>query len=215
MLPKGPNLSKSRMLLLVSLAGLAVAGCQRNPLLVQRSVCPAVAVPYYAGDVTLFAAGDTERNANAVDAVATITNLRGVCAEGADTLGTDVSFTVQARRTNTVGARTITLPFFASVVQGGNLLVSKQLGQVTLNFADGQARAQAAGAAKASVLRSVATLTPELQARLSRKRKATDLDAMIDPMADPEIRAAVRASTFEVLVGFQLDDAALAYNVTK
>jgi hypothetical protein len=34
-------------------------------------------------------------------------------------------------------------------------------------------------------------------------------------MSDPQVRAAVRAASFEVLVGFQLDDAALAYNVGK
>jgi hypothetical protein len=34
-------------------------------------------------------------------------------------------------------------------------------------------------------------------------------------MSDPLIRAALRAASFEVLVGFQLTDQALGYNVTK
>ena len=34
-------------------------------------------------------------------------------------------------------------------------------------------------------------------------------------LAPPQVRAAVRAASFEVLVGFQLDDASLAYNVGK
>ncbi len=195
--------------LAVSLAALALAGCQKNPLLITRAVCPAVAVPYYAGDTTLFAPGDTTRSAQAVDVVATITNVRGNCADVGPTLETDVSLTVVARRTATAGPRSLTLPFFASVVNGGNLLVSKQLGSVTLNFADGQARAQAVGAAKARVARSATALPPEIQQRVSRNRKAGDLDAATDPLAEPDVKAAVRAASFEVLVGFQLDDAAL------
>ncbi len=121
-------------------AALAVlAGCQHNPLLVQRSACPAVAVPNFTGDTTLFRGDGTA--ASDIDVVAVVTNVRGVCADAGDRLGTNISFDVVARRTATAGARTVTLPFFASVVQGGNLLVSKQIGAVTVTFADGQARA--------------------------------------------------------------------------
>jgi hypothetical protein len=58
-------------------------------------------------------------------------------------------------------------------------------------------------------------LPPEIQAKVTRKRKASDLDAAVDPMADPQVRAALRAASFEVLIGFQLDEAGLAYNVSK
>ena len=201
-----------------SIAALAVmaalAGCERNPLLVKRSACPAVAIPNFAGDVTLFQAGDS-RDASAIDVVATITNLRGACDNGADRIGTNVSFDVVARRTSPRGARLVSLPFFASVVQGGNTLISKQLGAVTLNFADGELRTQASGAAHADVARDAATLPKKIQDEVSRKRKAGDLDAATDPLADPEVKAAIRAISFEVLVGFQLDDAALGYNVLK
>lgn len=210
---------KSRRLALtlaaLALGGVVLSGCQKNLLLVKRSVCPAVAVPNYAGDVTLFAPGDSSGDARAVDVMATLTELRGNCNDATETLVTDVNFKVIARRTNTSGARAVTLPFFATVVQGGNLLVSKQVGAVTVNFADGQARAEGVGAAVARVARSAAALPADIQARIERKRKPTDLDAATDPLADPEVRAAVRAASFEVLVGFQLGDAALAYNVTK
>ena len=205
----------SRSVFAAAVLCLALAGCQKNPLLVKRALCPAVAVPYYAGDVTVFAPGDTARNASAVDVVATITNVRGTCVEGAAALETDIAFAVVARRTSTAGARALTLPFFASVVNGGNLLVSKQIGRVTLNFADGAARATTNGAARARVARSATALPAEIQARVSRNRKAGDLDAATDPLAEPDVRAAVRAASYEVLLGFQLDDAALAYNVTK
>jgi hypothetical protein len=192
---------------------LALAGCEHNPLLVTRSSCPAVAIPNFTGDTTLFRGDGTA--AGDIDVVATMTNVRGVCVDGADRVGTNVSFDVLARRVSTAGARTVTLPFFASVVQGGNLLVSKQIGAVTLSFADGAARAQATGHAHADVDRAATRMSDAMNKKVNRVRKPGDLDAATDPLADPEVKAAVRATTFEVLVGFQLTDDALAYNASK
>ncbi|MGI4879064.1 MAG: hypothetical protein ACRYG4_16430, partial [Janthinobacterium lividum] len=163
--------------------------------------------------LTTFANGGTE--ANDIDVVAAITNVRGACDEAADRLGTAVTFDVLARRSSAAGARSVSLPFFVSVVQGGNLIVSKQAGALTINFADGQLRAQASGAAHADVARASATLNDAMQKKINRVRKPGDLDAATDPLADPEVKAAVRATTFEVLVGFQLSDDALAYNAAK
>lgn len=208
---KGFDLSNLRAAGLFAL--VLLGGCERNQLLVQRSACPAVAVPNYAGDVTQFTGGGTD--ATDIDVVAAITNLRGTCVEGDARLGTAVSFDVLARRTSARGARSVALPFFVSVVQGGNLLVSKQLGSVTVAFADGQLRAQVSGAARAEVDRAASTLSAAMQAKINRVRKPGDLDAATDPLADPEVKAAVRATTFEILVGFQLSDEALAYNAAK
>ncbi len=208
---KGFHLSKLRVAGVI--AFVLLAGCQKNQLLVKRSVCPAVAVPNYTGDLTTFANGGTE--ANDIDIVAAITNVRGACDEAADRLGTAVTFDVLARRSSAAGARSVSLPFFVSVVQGGNLIVSKQAGAVTINFANGQLRAQASGAAHAEVARASATLSDAMQKKINRVRKPGDLDAATDPLADPEVKAAVRATTFEVLVGFQLSDDALAYNAAK
>jgi hypothetical protein len=55
----------------------------------------------------------------------------------------------------------------------------------------------------------------EILRRINRERRPGELDAATDPMADPQVRAALRAASFEVLVGFQLDDRALAYNIAK
>ena len=207
-------MSKLRSIAALVLAAAALSACERNPLLVKRSVCPAVGIANFTGDVTLFNPADS-RDARAIDVVATITDLRGACTEGATTIGDGVTFDVVARRASASGARTVTLPFFASVVQGGNTLVSKQVGQVTLQFADGQLRTKASGAATAQIARSAATLKADVQNKIARKRKAGDLDAATDPLADPEIKAAIRAVSFEVLVGFQLDEAQLGYNVLK
>jgi hypothetical protein len=95
------------------------------------------------------------------------------------------------------------------------VLVSKQLTGVTLSFPEGGLRAEARGGARAEVHRSAVTLPAEVQQRITRERKPDEADALVDPLSDPQVRAAVRAASFEVLVGFQLDDASLAYNVGK
>lgn len=196
------------------LATAILAGCQQNPLKIKRSACPAVAVPTYTGDMTLFKPGTPPDAAN-IDVVATITNVREVCTETDALLTVEVSYDVLARRTTTAGARTVVFPVFASVVQGGNLLVSKQTGTVAVAFADGQARASGRGTARGSVARSATALPPEIQKKINRKRKAGDLDAATDPLADPEVKAAMRAANFEILIGFQLSEGQLGYNVTK
>ena len=203
-----------RVIGLGTLALLTVAGCQRNPLQVTRSICPAVAVPYHVGEVTLFNP-PASRDASAIDVTATITDVRGPCTETATHVVSTVSFDVIGLRRAPGPARSVTLPFFAAVVQGGNVMVSKQQGSVTLNFADGQLRAQASGGAQAQVALASTQLPPDIQKQIARKRKAGDADAAVDPLADPEVKAAVRAATFEVLVGFQLGEDALGYNVTK
>lgn len=196
------------------IVGLLLAGCQSNPLLVTRSPCPAVAIPTYTGDVTLFTPG-TQPDAANIDVTATITNVRDTCAETDTMLTTSVTYDVQARRSNASGARTVTFPVFATIVQGGNLIVSKQVGGVRIDFADGASRATGRGEARADVARSAASLPEDIQKKITRKRKAGDLDAASDPFADPEVKAALRAASFELLVGFQLSESALAFNVAK
>lgn len=204
----------SRSLLVLGLSALALAGCQRNPLVVKRSPCPAVAVPLYANDLTLFYPGTAPDIGN-MDLVATITNVRSTCTEGANRLVSEVTYQVVARRSDARGARRVELPVFASVVQGGNLLVSKQISSVVVDFADGAERAQGLGRARADVDRAATVLPDRVQRLINRKRKPGDPDAAVDPMADPEVRAALRAAGFELLVGFQLTEQQLAYNVTK
>ena len=197
------------------LSVLTLAGCAGdNPLRIVRSACPAVAIPAYTGQTTLFTRpGATD--ATDIDVVAAITNVRGACTDVGTELVTNASFEVLARRTDTSAARDLTLPWFAVVVQGGDHLVAKQMGQVTLHFDAGQDRASASASARTTVQRSAVTLPDEIERKLTRERKPGDEDAAMDPMAEPEVRDAVRAASYEVLVGFQLDDAQLAYNVTR
>ena len=76
---------------------------------------------------------------------------------------TEASFDVVARRSDTTGSRTVTLPYFSTVLRGGSSVVSKRVGNVTLQFADGQERAQASGTAAAYVDRAAATLPEDIR----------------------------------------------------
>jgi len=200
-----------------------LAGCSREGDLdigagvgvnVTRSGCPAVAVPDGTGDITLFNPADSQ-DASAIDVVASITNIRPTCSESGEKIFSQASFDVQARRSDTQGSRTVTLPYFTTVVQGGSAVVAKRVGQVTLQFADGQQRASASAQAGSYIDKASASLPAEIVQKITKKRKPGDPDAALDPMADPEVRAAVVRSSFEMLIGFQLTEDQLRYNVTR
>ena len=183
-------------------------------VIVSRTACPAVAIPAATGDITLFDP-PASRDADAIDVVANITNVRSTCSDVGDNITSTVTFDVQARRRDSRGARDVVLPYFAVIVQGGTNIVSKSVSQVGIRFEDGQLRASTSGAATGTVLRSAATLPPEIERQVTRERKPGDADAAVDPMANPEVREAVRRASFEVLVGFQLTQEQLAYNATR
>lgn len=201
----------------------ALAGCSREGELdigagvgvnVTRSGCPAVAVPDGTGDITLFNPANSQ-DASAIDVVASITNIRPTCNEAGEKIFSQASFDVQARRSDVQGSRTVTLPYFTTVVQGSSAVVAKRVGQVTLQFADGQQRASASAQAASYIDKASASLPAEIVQKITKKRKPGDPDAALDPMADPEVRAAVVRSSFEMLVGFQLTEDQLRYNVTR
>jgi hypothetical protein len=202
------------------LSVMVLAGCAREGdlttggILAVRTACPAVAIPAGTGDITLFNP-PSSRDATAIDVVANLTNVRSTCNDSGEYVLTTVTFEVQAQRRDPRGAREVVLPYFATVVQGGTNVVSKRLGRVGLRFAEGQYRASSSGTASSQVLRSAATLPEAIRRDISRERKPGDADAAIDPMARPEVKAAVQRASFEVLVGFQLTPEQLAYNATR
>lgn len=202
----------------LALGGLA--GCARQGevrdggVVTALSACPPAAIPAPAGDVTLFNPADS-RDASAIDVVATMSNVRGACAPSGDRLVTNVSFEVFALRRDNRGARDLVLPYFAAVVQGGTNVVAKRTGQVTIRFADGAYRASAASTASSQVLASAATLPAAIQRQITRRRRAGDTNAALDPLSDPAVRAAVEQSRFELLVGFELTPDQLRYNATR
>jgi len=211
--------SKSKAAL-AALVTLVLAGCAREGqivdagVIVNRSACPAVAIPAATGDVTLFNP-ENSRDSTAIDVVANITNLRSTCDETGAAIVTNVTFDVQAQRRDARGAREVVLPYFAVVVQGGTNVQTKSVSRVGLRFEDGQLRAQTSGSATSQVQRAAVTLPEDVRRQITRERKPGDADAAIDPMADPNVREAVRRASFEVLVGFQLTQDQLAYNATR
>lgn len=202
---------------------LALAGCKsKGDLVVDegvgitaiRTACPAVGIPDYTGDVTLFSsAGATD--AASIDLTASMTNVRSQCNDQGVKVYSTSGFDILARRTDVRGARTVQLPYFVTVLRGRSAVISKRIGTVTLNFADGQERAQAHATGEAFIDKSEATLPADIRDQITRKRRAGETDAAVDPLSRPEIRQAVNRATFEVLLGFQLTQAQLSYNATR
>lgn len=215
-------IARTRLISAIALAAV-LAGCKSTGDIVVdegvgisavRSQCPAVGIPQNTGDVTMFRVpGDT--TANNIDVVAAMTNVRSQCNDTGAKVFTQVSFNVQARRTDTRGARTVTLPFYVVVLRGGKAVISKRVGQVSLVFADGQDRASGSGQGGAYVDKAEATLPQDIRDRITRKRRAGQEDAAVDPLAQPDVKAAIARATFDVLVGFQISQDQLTYNATR
>jgi len=207
----------------MALTALAVvSACSKNGELVidqgigiasVLTMCPAVGIPDYTGDITTFRGDD--RTVAGLDMSAAMTDLRSVCNDTADKVYSEASFTVNARRTDTRGARTVEVPYFVTVLRGGSAVVSKRVGTVTLAFADGQDRATGTAKAGAFVNRVDAALPDDIRQKITRRRRAGDEEAALDPLADPEVKAAISRTRFEMLVGFQLTEDQLKYNATR
>ena len=224
--PETPSVTiRPRLLALAVTLPLVVAGCAKDNDVTaiggsfgkstKRNTCPAVAIPAETGDVTLFDP-PASRDARAIDIVATVADLRGQCTDdGASDLRTTATFRVDARRSSASGARDVTLPYFAVVVRGGDQVVSKSQSQVLVHFDDGKLTASTTARADSTISRAETGLPEAVRDKLNRKRKAKDEDASIDPMTDPQVRAALSRASFELLVGFQLTNEQLAYNATR
>ncbi|HEU4969282.1 hypothetical protein [Sphingomonas sp.] len=211
-----------RLALAAAAIALSLGACSRageldylGGIRVERTTCPAVGVPAYTGDITLFDPPQS-RDASAIDVTATITNLRTTCDEtsGPNVIAT-TTFDVIARRRDTAAPREVVLPYFVTVVRGGNVVVAKRISRVALNFAAGQDRAQTTGQGSSIIARSAATLPEDIRQQITRKRKPGEQDAAIDPMSEPGVRAAVARASFEQLIGFQLTPDQLQYNATR
>ncbi|WP_374409118.1 hypothetical protein [Pelagerythrobacter sp.] len=201
----------------------AVAGCAGEGDLVisegvgitaVRTTCPAVGVPDYTGDMTTFRTPGDRTAAN-IDVTAAITNVRSTCDETGERIYSQATFDVLARRTDASAARRVELPYFATVLRAGTAVQSKRVGTIVIDFAAGEERAQGSGTAGAFVDRGAATLPDDIREQITRRRRAGDPDAALDPLADPQVRAALDRANFELLIGFQLTEDQLAYNATR
>jgi len=179
-----------------------------------RSSCPILGVPAGTGDITLFNPADS-RDSRAIDVSATITDVRGYCADSGNDVVSTATFDVVALRREPGPARQVILPYFDTALQGGTRVAAKKIGQVVLNFPAGGLHASAQVRAIVRVNRSVATLPANVAKYLSRPRKAGEADAAVDPLTDPAIRTAVADATFEHLIGFEMSPDQLKYNATR
>jgi len=214
---------RARALFAVSAVAALSACSNEGELVIDQGVgiasvltlCPAVGIPDYTGDVTTFR-NPADTTVASIDVSAAMTNLRAECNDSAaDRIYSEASFTVNARRTDTRGARTVQLPYFVTMLRGGSAVVSKRIGTVSVTFADGQERAQGTARAGAYVNRADAALPEEIREKITKRRRAGDTEAALDPLADPEVKAAIARTRFEMLVGFQLTEAQLKYNATR
>jgi hypothetical protein len=209
-----------KLLIASTVVLVMLAGCTRRGNIEQggiytvRSACPQVVIPAATGDITLFDPAASSA-ASAIDVAAAITNVRGNCQDsGADIIST-ATFDVVATRRDPSRARQVLLPYFDVVVQAGDRVVAKRVGQVALNFPAGSLRAQTSAQATARVSRSAATLPQNVREILTRRRRAGELEAAIDPLADPAVREAVAQASFTHAIGFQLTQEQLRYNATR
>ena len=211
---------KTSRILALSLTVAALAGCARGNQLEDggvytvRSACPQVAIPAGTGDITLFSPSDST-DASAIDISAAITNLRSSCSSATDPIVSTASFDVVATRRDASSDRQVTLLLFDVAMRGGQNIAAKKINQVTLNFPAGSHRAEVRTAGVVHVKRAATALSPEIRKAITTQRKVGELDAAIDPMSNPAVRDAVANATFEHLVGFQLTQNQLRYNLTR
>lgn len=215
------KLSARAFVALTAVAALSACS-QKGELVIDQGVgiasvltlCPAVGIPDYTGDVTTFR-NPADSTVASLDVSAAMTGLRATCNDSGEQIYSEASFTVNARRSDTRGARTVELPYFVTVLRGGGAVVSKRVGTITLAFADGAERATASAKAGSFVNRVDAALPDDIREKISKRRRAGDQEAALDPLADPEVKAAIARTRFEMLVGFQLTEDQLKYNVTR
>ncbi len=210
---------KPRSLLIASLMLAATAcggrtGIEDGGVYTRRPLCPQVAIPAATGDVTIFDPAGRSDSA-ALDVVATITNVRSTCSEATDPIVSAATFDVVATRRDAGPARTVVLPYFDVAMQAGSKVVAKRIGQVAVAFGAGSRRGSGRGLARIQINRASVGLPEDVRDKLVTRRKSGDVNAAIDPLSDPLVRAAVARATFEHLIGFQLTQDQLRYNATR
>ena len=179
-----------------------------------RSTCPIPGIPAGTGDITLFNP-PASTDARAIDVTATITDLRSTCQDSGNDVVSTATFTIVALRRDAGPARQVVLPYFDVALRGGGTVAAKQVGHAVLNFGPGDLHAWTRVQTTVRVNRAAATLPTNVRNILTRKRKAGEAEAAIDPMSDPRVAKAVADATFEHLVGFELTQDQIKYNATR
>jgi hypothetical protein len=192
----GLTTAMTKQLLVLALPLLLAACSSANPLEVRRTSCPAIAVPKHTGTLTRFSQAG-RFDAQDVVLVASLGQLDANCVETDAGVRTALSFNIVATRPAKGPAEAAQIPYFITVVKDGETLVAKQVYGASLSFAD--------GASSASLSQVVTVATPTIP--LPPKPKKNN---EIDEFAPPP-----KPAIYELLVGFQLSDSDVVYNITK
>ena len=199
---------------------LGLAACaregdiQQTGILTSYTACPPVAIVAPTGDVTLFNPASS-RDANAIDVVAHITNLRSTCDESGEHIVTQRKLRragAEARQSRRARRRA---PLFRHRRSGRWQCRRQARRQVGLHFDDGQYRATPPERRPRRCCARRRPCPRTSAARSPASGAPGDADAAIDPMADPAVRSAVEPARFELLVGFELTADQLTYNATR
>jgi hypothetical protein len=117
---------------------LVVAACNRNPLEVTVSRCPAVAVVGDLGTYTKFeGVGQTTED---VAYTVSILRVRGNCEEGSRVDG-ETSFDIAVQGGPALREDSITVPYFVAILKDNSQIVSKKIFETRLVF-DANGRAE-------------------------------------------------------------------------
>lgn len=120
------------------LGALLLGACNKNPLQVTLSRCPAVAVVSKTGTLTQFAGEGREIEDVALTAY--MTHLRNECDQS-DEVNSLISFDVVATRGPAAEQDSFTLPYYVVVLQDNHRIISKKVFETTIDFAPGADRA--------------------------------------------------------------------------
>jgi hypothetical protein len=173
-----------------------------NPLLITRTSCPAVAVVKYTNNYAQFAPG-SNFSASGLELSAQMDGVTVTCQEGKGGAPvTQVNFEVSAARASASSASQQVIPYFVTIVEDGQTILSKNVYGAQLQFAD--------GALRSTVRQSFSATTPYVPlppAPDKKKRK--------DQFEDFAEDSRPKAARYEILIGFQLTEEQAAYNVQR
>lgn len=183
---------------------VGLAACQGNPLQITRSYCPAVSILRYAETATLLKPDAAAGTADSLDVTAQFSQATGECKPDKGKLTVPTSVRVTAVRRDAAAERTVELPLFVAVTRNNEAVLSKQVIPVQLRFAAGSRQAQAS-----------ASYTAVVDEAAARKAAAPLQATARDNDGRRIVEARVTAAPYEVVWGFQLSNADVAYNLAN
>jgi hypothetical protein len=124
---------------ILTLAGVTLASCAKNPLIVTRINCPATAVTAGASILSKFK-GDN-RNAEDLMYNATISHIERICVQDGETVTATVKFMLMVQQGPAFEGSEVTVPYFTALIRDNNLITAKRQFDTTVRFASNETSA--------------------------------------------------------------------------